>query len=125
MAQKSIVKIFIIFLMTILLTNLMLNVYSIATDDGRFNMNFDYNGNSNAEEQIRKTARAILSALKIICIAIAIVMLIIISMRYMISSPADRVDIKKHAVPYVIGSVILFGTSGVLQIIQSIAKVFD
>ena len=43
-------------------------------------------------------------------------------MKYMMSAPGDRADIKKHAVHYVISALILFGVSGILTIISEFAK---
>ena len=34
----------------------------------------------------------------------------------------DKADIKKHAVPFVIGVVVLFGSSGILAIIANFAS---
>ncbi len=63
------------------------------------------------EEWVRNGAATVIISLRIACTSIAVVILLIISMRYMISAPSERADIKKHAVPYVIGVVILFGAS--------------
>lgn len=60
---------------------------------------------------------------RIVCATIAVVVLLVISMKYMLSAPGDRADIKKHAVHYVIGATILFGASGILGIIGKFAEV--
>ena len=60
---------------------------------------------------------------RIVCVSIAIVILLVISMKYMMSAPGDRADIKKHAIHYVISAVILFGVTGILTIISNVAGV--
>ena len=57
--------------------------------------------------------------MRIICVTIAIVILLTISMKYMMSAPGDRADIKKHAVHYVIGAFILFGASALLGLAKN------
>ena len=49
---------------------------------------------------------------------IAVIMLIVLAMKYMLAAPGDKADIKKHAVVYVVGAVILFSVSGILKIIE-------
>ena len=38
------------------------------------------------------------------------------------ASAGDRADIKKYAVNYIIGAIILFGTTGILGIVQNFVK---
>lgn len=59
----------------------------------------------------------VITVVRIAAVAIAIVMLLVIGMRYMVAAPGDRADIKKHAVAYVVGAFILFGVSGILKIL--------
>ena len=40
----------------------------------------------------------------------------------MIASSSDRADIKKHAIIYVTGAILLFGASGIVQIIKEFSK---
>lgn len=70
---------------------------------------------------VNSTAVTLISIARIVGVAIATVMLLVISIKYMISSAGDRADIKKHAVAYVIGAVVLFGAVGILGAIQGIA----
>lgn len=59
-------------------------------------------------------AGTISGVLRIIGVTIALVMLLAIAMKYMISSAGDRADIKKHAVAYVVGAVVLFGATNII-----------
>ena len=54
-----------------------------------------------------------------------IVMLSILGMKYMYSSPGERAEIKKHAVIYVIGAFILFAVPGIIRIIIEFSEVFN
>lgn len=65
---------------------------------------------------------AIISVLRIVATGVAIIMIIAVAMKYMSSAPGDRAEIKKHAVIYVVGAIVLFGASGILTIIQNFAK---
>ena len=67
----------------------------------------------------------IIVGVKIAAVAVAIVMLLAVAMKYMSSAPGDRAEIKKHAVPFVVGAFVLFGASGILTLIQEISKAFN
>lgn len=79
----------------------------------------------NVKNLINNSATTAIAVARIVSITIAIVMLLVIAMKYMISAPGDRADIKKHSVAYVIGAVILFGVTGILSIISEFAKEFE
>ena len=64
-----------------------------------------------------------ISIARIVGVGIAVVILMVIACKYMMAAPGDRADIKKNAVPYVIGAIVLFGTTGILGIIADIAEV--
>ena len=78
-------------------------------------------GLTNVKGFVNNTAKTIITSLRIICVSVAIVILLVIAMKYMTSAPGDRADIKKHAVHYVISAVILFGVTGILTIISNVA----
>lgn len=45
-------------------------------------------------------------------------MLIILAIKYMSAAPGEKADIKKSAVVYVIGAVVLFAAVGIMQVIK-------
>lgn len=100
-------------------------ITTLSTVDAKF---ADDNEFSNPAEvgtistAIDKTAVTVITVARIIGVTIATVMLITIAIKYMVSSAGDRADIKKHAVAYVVGSMILFGAVGILGIIESVAE---
>ena len=48
-------------------------------------------------------------------------MLIVLAIKYISAAPSDKAEIKKHAVVYVVGAIVLFAASGILQIIKNFA----
>lgn len=74
-----------------------------------------------AENMARTAVGSVMSITKIVTLGIAIIMLAILGMKYMMASAGDRAEIKKHAVVYVVGAVIMFGASAILQIIEKFA----
>lgn len=65
---------------------------------------------------------SVLSIIQVIGISVAVIMLMVLGIKYMVSSVADRAEIKKHAVVYVVGAILMFGASGIMQIIKSFSE---
>lgn len=75
--------------------------------------------------KVENVAMQIIGIAKIVALAIAMIMLLVIAMKYMAASPGEKADFKKNMVVYVVGAVILFALSAILQIIQELASVLN
>lgn len=75
----------------------------------------DTTGTSTKVENITGT---IISVVRIAGVAIAVVMLLTLAMKYMSAAPGEKADIKKSAIVYVVGAVVLFAVVGILGIIE-------
>ena len=67
-------------------------------------------------------ASAVITITRVITLGVAIIMIIVLAMKYMMAAPGDRAEIKKHAVVYIVGAVVMFACSGILGIIQDFSK---
>ena len=72
-----------------------------------------------AKNTVSNVLNGLISATRVIGAAVAIIILIVIACKYIIASAGDRADIKKYAMNYIIGAVILFAATGILGIIQT------
>ncbi len=77
------------------------------------------------QEALDKGTGVIMTAVRIISSTIAIVTLMVLGIKYMTSAPGDRADIKKHAVVYVVGALLLFAVPGVIDILIKISENFS
>ena len=75
-----------------------------------------------AGDDIKNAGSKIAGLISVIAAAVAISILIWLAIKYMSAAPSDKADIKKSAVTYVIGAVLLFAASGVLGIIASFGQ---
>ena len=67
-------------------------------------------------------AGQILGVIQIIGVAVAVIMLIVLAIKYISAAPNDKAEIKKHAVVYVVGAVVLFAASGIIGLIRNFAE---
>ena len=122
--MKILKKIFIILicilLITLLFNSTVCNADSIYEKVKTMAKDTSQDTNS-AVTSVKSVAGSIITVAKIICAGVAIIMITVIAMKYMLAAPSEKADIKKHAVVYVIGAVVMFAATGILQIIQNFA----
>ncbi len=98
-------------------------VFATQTTDGlnvkQFDNKHDTSGAAGSSQNI---IGALINIVQIIGTGVAIIMLIVLAIKYISAAPGDKADIKKHAVVYVVGAIVLFAASGILQIIKSFSK---
>ena len=76
---------------------------------------------SGAASSLNRIIGSVITIVQVIGVGVAIIMLIVLAIKYISAAPGDKADIKKHAVVYVVGALVLFGASGILQIIKNFA----
>ena len=117
-------------LVTIMMLAIVIaTVYSIVFNSAN---GYDYMANINkmAGESgddavtgpFQKIGGAIITVARVACTGIAVIMLIVLAIKYMSAAPSDRASIKKSAVQYTVGAMIMFAAAGILTIIQKFAS---
>lgn len=76
---------------------------------------------SGAAASINRIVGSVLTIVQVVGCGVAVIMLIVLAIKYISAAPGDKADIKKHAVVYVVGAVVLFAASGILQIVKNFA----
>lgn len=75
-----------------------------------------------AGERVTNTAGQILTIVRIVGMAVAVIMLTILGIKYVAASPNEKADYKKGMTVYVVGAVLLFGASALLSVIQKFVE---
>ncbi len=102
----------------ILIAAIVISVANSVLANGVFLDASEFDAVSGQAGEVTNLANAaagtVASVLRVAGVCIAVVMLLTIAMKYMISSAGDRADLKKHAVAYVVGAVVLFGATNII-----------
>jgi len=118
MKMNKLMKILIAILMMItILTSISQVAFAEAPDPS----NFPVITNNPASNSVTSIIGTIIGIAQIIGVGVAIIMLIILAIRYISASPDGKAEIKKSATQYIIGAILLFGATGLLQIIKNFA----
>lgn len=109
----------------ILVALLILGIILISTNS--FAAVSHFTGASGADlpgkDTVTNIISSVLAVIRTIGAGVAVAILMVIGCKYMLASAGERAEIKKYAVHYVIGAVVLFAASGLLGIIQNFVSV--
>ena len=79
-------------------------------------------GQSTGNAKILTIGGQILSVVLAIAQVAAIISLLVMAIKYMISAPADKAEYKAKLVPYIIGAVLIFASATFLSIAQGLGQ---
>lgn len=113
---KKVMKVVAILLAVVLVVALSGSVFAADIDLSKFDGMTDTSG---AGDSVTNIIGALINIIQIIGTGVAIIMLIVLAIKYISAAPGDKADIKKHAVVYVVGAIVLFAATGILQIIKN------
>lgn len=114
--NKKILKVLTIIIYILFITSMILNTYAAISNT------FGGDLNGAKVSAIQDILKAVLTVIRLVGIFIAVGILMILACKYIIASAGDRADIKKYAISYIIGAIILFATSGIAGILQKIIE---
>ena len=68
----------------------------------------DFEGVTDNADGIVSVFNNIIGIVQVIGTGIAVIMLLVIAIKYLVAAPSEKADIKKSAIPYAIAAAILF-----------------
>ncbi len=114
MKKRKIISVFITFAV------ILLSFSQIAFADG-WTSKVNPNGGAGTSEAT-KAMNIIIGIFQAVAVGVAAVMLIALAIKYMSAAPGEKAEIKKHAVVYIVGAVMAFGSAGVVQLLRTFAN---
>lgn len=79
---------------------------------------------TNTSSKVGNIAGQILGIVQVIGMAVAIIMLTVLGIKYVSASPNEKADYKKGMTIYVVGAVFLFGASILVGVIKNFVATF-
>ena len=75
----------------------------------------------NGASDVSNIAGMVIYVIQIIAFAAAVIMLMFVGIKFLTASPEGKAEVKKIAVIYVVGAILLFAATGILGIIKNLA----
>lgn len=101
--NKNLIKIITMLFLIMLLFNTTAEASSVVSD-----IKSNMSTGTSVSNSVKSTGKTVLGVLNIVATGTAIVMLLYIAIKYMISAPDAKAEYKKTATMYAIGAVIIF-----------------
>lgn len=117
--MKKVLLVAIVLALGIILVQNSVMAYNWQTDIDKIETATTSSG---AVTSVNNVAKSIITITRVICMGVAVTMLIVLAMKYMTAAPGDKASIKKSAVTYVVGAIVMFAAAGILSIIESFAS---
>ena len=79
------------------------------------------NIDSNSQTQITSVGGKIVGIIQVIGIVIAVVVIMVVGIKYMMGSAEEKAEYKKTMMPYIIGAVLIFAGSTLANVVYQFA----
>jgi len=127
--QKRVVKVISLLIISLLVLSMVSVVFGAGDYKETMRDLIDTMDTAPGETNATKTATSIVTNLiiifRIVGVTAAILMLLVVAMKYMTAAPSEKAEIKKSAVVYIVGAVILFAVTGILGIISNLSSTIN
>lgn len=94
------------------------NIYA-AGSTGNSGMFKIYNPINNP---FSNTVSAVIGVIQAVGMSTAVITLTVIGIKYILTSPEGKAEVKKQMYPYIIGCILLFAGSGLVGVIANVAN---
>lgn len=118
--MKKAMKVTSILLMVMMFV-FTLNSIVMAKDPANLINNMS-NANVNNTTAITNVGGQIINIITTIGIVVAVVVLLILGIKYMIGSASEKAEYKKTMIPYLVGAVLIFGASAIAKAVIGLAQ---
>ena len=108
-------------LLGITISSMMYSTMSLAASQTGFNPGEFQANTGEATEQVQGFGQTILGIVSMAASVLAVIVLIVLGVKYMMGSAEEKAEYKKTLLPYFIGAIFVFGPGAITTIIFNMA----
>lgn len=71
---------------------------------------------------VKSLGQQILGIVQLVGSIAAVVVLVVLGIKYMMGSASEKAEYKKTMIPYLVGAILIFGASAITQVVVNIAS---
>lgn len=121
--SKTVKVVNIILTVAMIMMVLSSNVMATGTSAGSAGSIIDqmqptYNDGSG----IASVGQKIVNIISTVAVVISVIVLLILGIKYMMGSASEKAEYKKTMIPYLVGSVLVFGAGAIAKVVVSMAQ---
>ncbi len=77
-------------------------------------------GDPGATTKLQGPVTRVIGIVQLICYAAAVILIVILGVKFMTASPDGKAEIKKSAIIYVVGAVLVFAAGALLNLLKNV-----
>lgn len=81
----------------------------------------DKNTAINGQNEITALGKSIVGLVQTVGIVVAVVILLVLGIKYMMGSAEEKADYKKSMIPYLVGAILIFASTTIVNIVYNLA----
>ena len=75
---------------------------------------------SGAQGQVTDISNKIIGVITTVGVVVAVIVLLVLGIKYMMGSASERAEYKKTMIPYLVGAVLIFGASAITKVVVAL-----
>ena len=115
------IKLLSVLLVAIMLVTVSTSVFA-APDFNTITSEMDTASNNVSTDKITETGGGIMGILQVVGMVIAVIILIVIGIKYMMGSAQEKAEYKKTFIPYIVGAILIFAASALAGVVVNFAQ---
>ena len=115
--MKKSVKIISTLILAVMLVMSIASIAIAAPDTDKIIGDIENGGQGTDPSKITTIGGNIVNIIQVVGIVIAIIVLLVIGIKYIIGSAEEKADYKKSMIPYIVGAALIFAASAFAQVI--------
>ncbi len=111
-------------LLVLLMVTMTISTAVLATDKTDYSDLTQFKDKSKDQQTSKVFQGFVATAINLVQVvgmAVAIIMLIVLAIKYISAAPGEKAEIKKSVTLYLVGAIVLFAATGILQVIKNFA----
>lgn len=77
---------------------------------------------SAAQGDVTKIGNQIIGIITTVGVVVAVVILLVLGIKYMMGSASEKAEYKKTMIPYLVGAILIFGASAITKVVVNLAS---
>ncbi len=77
---------------------------------------------SSAQGSVTNVGNQIIGIITTVGVVVAVVVLLVLGIKYMMGSAAEKAEYKKTMIPYLVGAVLIFGASAITKVVVALGS---
>lgn len=107
----------------LIVLTILCSLSTIVLADVKSDLDIISKGNDSAKaDEVVKLGATIVTIMHTVGIVVAVVVLLVLGIKYMMGSAEEKAEYKKTMIPYLVGAILIFASTTIVNVVYNIAN---